>query len=222
MRFLKVTTKLSEIKTGFFQQRLLSKYNLVESTKQEFWDYYFSGFNEYYRPELTFLPENLRDAKLPARYHDDYLDAQHIMITNDNNEVIGMYAGCVLSADRYEMFLTVIHPDYRRQGIYTALLKAIVVFSRELGVLEIKSGHSPDNNAILIAKLKQGFKVTSIDISTSYGPTVWLTYHLHPAVADAFTFRCDNLKMTPQLYQAGMPRSDILKQRINEDANVKP
>lgn len=44
------------------------------------------------------------------------------------------------------------------------------------GFQEIYSRHQPDNNAIIIPKLKAGFVITGLNISDVWGPLVHLTY----------------------------------------------
>ena len=74
-----------------------------------------------------------------------------------------------------------VHPEYRRQGLYTRLVAAIEDEARALRCLRVESHHRTANAAVLIAKLKAGYVVTGTEFSTEMGLLVKLCKHLDAA-----------------------------------------
>jgi len=64
----------------------------------------------------------------------------------------------------------------RRKGVYTLLVKALLVHAESQGYSTVRSRHTAANTAVIIAKLKLGFQVSGFEYSEVYGPLVQLTY----------------------------------------------
>lgn len=97
---------------------------------------------------------------------------------------IGAFRGDVLmgwtyartEADgRLHMINSGVAAAVRRQGIYSELVRRVVEHARSHGYVAVVSRHAADNNAVIIAKLKQGFVVSGFEYSEVYGPLVRLT-----------------------------------------------
>jgi hypothetical protein len=56
-------------------------------------------------------------------------------------------------------------------------MKEMLKRATEKGFAKIYSRHIITNNAILVAKLKLGFKLTNFELSDSFGTMVHLTYY---------------------------------------------
>lgn len=102
---------------------------------------------------------------------------------------IGAYEGNRLVASTYGwqsedstfyMGISLVHPDHRRQGIYSELLKAVISTTREEGFQLIQSHHRATNNPVIIAKLSAGFAISGLDLSDTMGALVRLTYFHNP------------------------------------------
>jgi ribosomal protein S18 acetylase RimI-like enzyme len=69
-----------------------------------------------------------------------------------------------------------ILPAYRRQGLYTEMVKVVMAIATDAGFQSIFSRHIATNNDVIIAKLKLGFNITGMELSDAFGTLVHLTY----------------------------------------------
>ena len=71
-----------------------------------------------------------------------------------------------------------VAPAQRNQGVYSTLVQRVIEHARSHRYVDIQSRHSTSNNAVIVAKLKQGFFVSGFEYSEVYGPLVRLTFLL--------------------------------------------
>ena len=71
-----------------------------------------------------------------------------------------------------------VAPTARRQGVYSRLVRMVLDHAMAQGHVSVRSRHAANNNAVIIAKLKQGFFVSGFEYSEVYGPLVRLTHLL--------------------------------------------
>ena len=158
------------------------------------------------RPELIELRKNI----VPIVYNQyrtysgrDLITSDHDNLRNrrkdlfqlnlgifDGTKLVGWSDGFQLMDVIYYMRDSGIHPDYRRKGLYSMLLKEVLKETQKAGFLELESRHNMDNNPIIIAKLKEGFFISGTEQSPFYGPTVKLSYFHHSKVKSADNFSC--------------------------------
>lgn len=94
----------------------------------------------------------------------------------DRDKLAALSYGLQTSSANFLMGISLVLPEYRRQGLYTLMLKSVIKFTNENGFQTITSHHKPSNPAILIAKLKAGFVISGIDMSDMMGTLIRLTY----------------------------------------------
>jgi len=94
----------------------------------------------------------------------------------DGGKLVGVYRGRQGDAAIYRMTVTAIQPEWRRRGVYSALLKAVLTGAASAGFLQVESTHHADNNPVLVAKLKEGFVITGLKVSLRTGLMVSLVY----------------------------------------------
>ncbi len=70
-----------------------------------------------------------------------------------------------------------IIPEHRKKGLYSCLVKETIAIATEMGFQSIWSLHRTTNNAVIIPKLRQGFIITGIEVSDSFGTRVRLSYY---------------------------------------------
>lgn len=104
---------------------------------------------------------------------------RHRYALRHGKALVGVYEGWQRPEAIYEMNLTALAPEWRRRGIYRALLRAVIDACRAAGFLAIESRHAADNNPILIAKLREGFVIDGTLVSLGSGLQVRLMLYLH-------------------------------------------
>jgi len=129
-----------------------------------------------------------------------------------NGRLVALFRGYPVSWHQYHMQFTAVHSDYRRQGVYSALLERVLQYSRLLGFTEVLSHHSPNNNPILIAKLKQVFKISGLEVESRFGVNVVLRYYHQAASLDAFALRCGHIAFNPALRHSAYGKVEALQQ----------
>ena len=107
----------------------------------------------------------------------------------DGEQLIGWSLAWPERGDGFYMAHSGVVAAYRRRGIYTCLVQAVLALAREQGALYVRSQHSVLNNAVLIGKLKLGFQVSGLSTSAQLGLLVELTHHLSAERAEVFASR---------------------------------
>ncbi len=92
------------------------------------------------------------------------------------NDFIGWNYSRQESAFTLYMQNSAVFAEHRRKGLYTALAQKMVEIGREQGFQTIYSRHTATNNDVIIAKLKLGFRITSLEMSDIFGVLVHLSY----------------------------------------------
>jgi hypothetical protein len=92
------------------------------------------------------------------------------------NEFIGWSWGFQETAETFYMCNSAVLEPHRRKGLYTQLAKRMVLLAEERGFQKIYSRHTATNNSVIIAKLKLGFHITSLEMSDTFGVLVHLSY----------------------------------------------
>jgi ribosomal protein S18 acetylase RimI-like enzyme len=102
---------------------------------------------------------------------------------------VGWSWGFQETATVFYMCNSAILPKHRRKNLYTCLMQEMLKRTIKKGFLKIYSRHIITNNDILIAKLKQGFKITSFELSDAFGTMVHLTYYPQKIKNEILDFR---------------------------------
>lgn len=184
---------------------------------QEFEKFPEAEFQALADDTLSFHPflrweENL-DEKAKAK-----MDAIKARRTNDYQLRLGVrHEGQLIAAShsrqmsRTDLFMMVsmVRPEYRGSGIYTAICKRVLEHAKAEGFQSVSSKHMITNNPILIAKLKLGFKICGLEVNAVNGTTLNMTYNLNEQMADALRFRAGEIFLLDeeQLHESfGAPR----------------
>ena len=78
------------------------------------------------------------------------------------------------------------------------VLQTLSILS-EKGFQKIYSRHMPNNNAVIIPKLKAGFVISSMELDDMFGVLVNLTYYTNKLRLKAFDYRTGNSRMSDEL-----------------------
>lgn len=118
----------------------------------------------------------------------------HLVAHDDNGE----FAGWSTSSQfrQYSLYThnSVVFPKFRRQGVYSALVKETLRLAEESGYQIVFSNHVLSNNDVIIAKLKLGFKIMGIEVFDDYGSTAKLVYHINEKRKKLFDFRTGQIR----------------------------
>lgn len=102
------------------------------------------------------------------------------LVAKDGDKIIGWSFGQQKSYDDFYMINSAVFPEYRRQGVYTELMRLAVKHITDLGFQRIYSRHKMSNNAVIIPKLKAGFVITGFEVADVFGNLVELSYYTNP------------------------------------------
>jgi hypothetical protein len=115
------------------------------------------------------------------------------------NKFVGWSWGIQETATVFYMCNSAVFENHRQKGLYTCLMKEMLKRVTEKGFAKIYSRHMITNNDILIAKLKQGFKITTFELSDAYGTMVHLTYYPSKIKNEILDFRSGHMRPNPKL-----------------------
>lgn len=112
---------------------------------------------------------------------------------------IGWHYGWQESSEKFYMCSSVIFPEYRKQGVYSALLPHILSIIRKEGFQILYSRHHCTNSAVIIPKLKTGFVISGFEISDRAGTLVHLSYFFNSLLRKAMQFRTGDTRPDDEL-----------------------
>lgn len=109
----------------------------------------------------------------------------------ESDELVGWSYGwqdSVHDGDFY-MASSLVLPDHRKNGLYTALVEKILELTAEHGFSAVRSRHICTNNPVLIAKLKIGFSIHGFEQDETMGTLVRMIFHHNELRKKAADFR---------------------------------
>jgi len=205
-----------------FTKPIFEKYNFKRMSTQEFWNEYDNNFHIHAPLDLFFEEEKLRSESESEKLNllnkpvaDNLLEDNYLLLDSDK-KTIAMIRGWQKTFDSYYMQFTAVNTDYRKQGIYSAIIDRVLSYTKILGFSRVLSCHAPFNNAVLIAKLKKDFKFIGMDIDAALGINVLLCYFHNEELKKAFEFRCGNMTFSQKLGFASLGTAEKLCKVMNE------
>jgi ribosomal protein S18 acetylase RimI-like enzyme len=120
-------------------------------------------------------------------------DALRLVTYSGETPVGWTYCVC-RGPTQLEMVNSGVAAGFRRRGIYTRLVGLVLEHAKAQGLSTVTSRHTPENLAVLVAKLKLGFLVSGYEYSEVYGPLVRLTYRMHPLRLELYRSRAMPLR----------------------------
>jgi len=181
------------------QRELPEGYEIREMTGEEFgplWEKYakalFDDAQLMYRPIDSYSAEE--KGKIPAlRSHLQQAFRIRLGLFF-RGDFVGWTWGFQETPETFYMCNSGVLEPHRRKGLYTILMQRIVSRAVGEGFQRIYSRHTATNNAILIAKLKAGFFITSFELSDTFGVLVHLCYLPNPTRRKVLDFRAGHLR----------------------------
>ena len=135
-----------------------------------------------------------------ARLSEKFEALYHLYIgVFEKDRLIGWTWGRQESGEEFHMIVSVILPEYRGRGVYSALLPEVVKRVQAEGFQLIYSWHQSDNPAVLVPKLKAGFAISGFRMFDRYGLLVQLTYAFNPTRRELFNYRIGRAKLSERI-----------------------
>lgn len=216
-----------EARTKMFNFLLLDRYKFeILSTEKELWDHYecnresfaYTPLEVYFSQEDLYTQseqEKLRILNAPSD-RSALIDSFLIRDKDNSNKIVALYHGWQKCHDSYYMQTSFVHKDYRRKGIYSALVDRILEYTKFLGFCRVLSCHSPCNNPVLVAKLKKGFHIAGMDIDAAFGTNIWLCYFHNIDMKRAFEFRSGHISFNEKLYSSSYGTAELLYKELDD------
>lgn len=194
-------------------------YNLERVDRPDYWTLHEAELRRHFPPEVFFDIPGLRspaehagqkrlDEVRGARPLEDYC------IIRQGDALVGVFSGHQYERGAYRMYHSNIHPDFRGRGVYREILRGTIEYTQALGFDTIVSEHAPSNNPILIAKLKAGFRIVTMDIDPMAGVSIRLCYFHNPDHMAAYDYRCGRATITPRLLARGSGAMPLLVEQF--------
>jgi RimJ/RimL family protein N-acetyltransferase len=152
-------------------------------TPEEFFPFFRENRPNVFVGEFNFATHSLMTETEKEKAGDmpRMENIQHYqLVANDGDKIIGWSFGQQRTYDDFYMINSAVFPEYRRQGVYTELMRLAVKHITDLGFQRIYSRHKMSNNAVMIPKLKAGFVITGFEVNDVFGNLVELSYYTNP------------------------------------------
>lgn len=124
-------------------------------------------------------------------------EVRSYLFCKHEDKVVGWSFGFQKDGEEFYMVNSAVLPEYRKMGIYTNLLSMMLEKAKNDGFQVVSSIHHASNNAILIPKLKVGFKVVGMKMHVRFGTLLELHYYTNEKVAKVLDYRTGFSKDLP-------------------------
>ncbi len=120
------------------------------------------------------------------------------ILCHEGEKLVGWSFGVQKDAEEFYMVNSAVFPDYRNLGVYKAMMSKMIVKARNEGFQIIYSLHRATNNAVLVPKLKAGFKLVAMKIHPRFGVLVELHYYTNEKMNGLLDYRVGEVKDYPR------------------------
>jgi ribosomal protein S18 acetylase RimI-like enzyme len=129
----------------------------------------------------TYWSEEEREKNKLLRSHFK-VQVESFLLCKDGENVVAWSFGFQKDAEEFYMVNSAVIPEYRNLGVYKKLLSMMIEKAKADGFQIISSCHHASNNAILIPKLKFGFKIVGMKLNVRFGTLIELNYYINEKV----------------------------------------
>lgn len=188
--------------------KLPAGYSIEEINTEDFgklWEKpgkkFFNDYSMFPDKKLLYTKKQIRGFKA---LREQFKSAKHHRLNLAlyyKNKFVGWSWGYQETPTTFYMCNSAIFEEHRGKGLYTCLMKELMKRVIPNGYEQIYSRHFLTNNGILIAKLKQEFKITNFELSHAFGVMVHLTYFPSKLTREILDFRAGYLRPKKKLKQ---------------------
>ena len=194
-------------------------YELERVDAERYWKLHEEHMRVHFPPEVFFDVRALRteqervgQERIAEATKDSRL--QDFCVGRVHDSPVLFFSGEQRTGSMYRMWHTNIDPEHRRKGVYTAILKANIAYTAALGFDTITSEHAPGNNAVLIAKLKAGFRIVGMDVDPLFGVSVVLKYFHNADHLATYQHRCGLATLNERIAKSGFGAFAQLREQL--------
>jgi len=172
-----------------FTRQLDNNYVVREATREEL----NAGLDKHFvavyanrsSAPLNFAVDENSQSKMDERRNVDRRYRLKMVILH-KEEIIGWHYGYATDAETYYMQNSAVIVEHRGRGLYSELLKAVLEKLAQDGFQVVTSIHHPNNPAVLIPKLKQGFVISGMHFHERFKSVIELKLIFNPERKKAF------------------------------------
>lgn len=113
---------------------------------------------------------------------------------DEENKLVGWSWGTQENGTTFYMVNSAVLNNYRRKGIYSALINKCIDAVSKKGFQLIYSRHCATNNAVIIPKLKAGFIISKMEIDDRFGVLIHLHFYTNSERRRIMDYRSGQLK----------------------------
>jgi RimJ/RimL family protein N-acetyltransferase len=207
------------IRDRHFGPALLGRYAMEPVSEGEYWSRWVPMWRPHWPPEVYFDFEQLCDEQERARRERVVASeggqrlTEH-WVAREGDEPVALFSGRQQSGAAYLMTHAQVHPDHQGRGIYTEIVRRVIGYTGELGFERILSEHAVGNNAVLVPKLKLGFRIIAFEIEPAFGLGLRLAYFHDPQQLAAYAFRYGDATLTTPLIESGFVGMERLRDQF--------
>lgn len=117
-----------------------------------------------------------------------------LLAYDEHQNVLGWSWGFQESTTVFYMCNSAVLPQYRKMGVYTALMNKCLEIVKAEGFQMAYSRHTATNNAVIIPKLKAGFIISKMEIEDKFGVVIHLHYYFNQLRRKIMDYRVGQIK----------------------------
>jgi RimJ/RimL family protein N-acetyltransferase len=207
------------IRGRHFGPPLLGRYTMEPVSEGEYWSRWVPMWRPHWPPEVYFDFDQLCDQDERARRERVVASeggqrlTEH-WVAREGDDPVALFSGRQQSGAAYLMTHAQVHPDHQGRGIYTEIVRRVIGYTGELGFERILSEHAVGNNAVLVPKLKLGFRIIAFEIEPAFGLGLRLAYFHDPQQLAAYAFRYGDATLTTPLIESGFVGMERLRDQF--------
>lgn len=202
-----------------FGAPLAGLYRWERLGREAYWELHDQAMRAHFPPEVFFDFWNARD-EVEKADKNRLVESmgggrlEDFWVARDGERIAMMGCGHQIDGRVYRMWHTNVHPEYRGKGLYSEYLGRMLAYTKDVGFRVVTSEHAPSNNAVVIAKLKAGFRIYALEMNAGVGPSLWLRYFHDPLELAAYEYRCGIATMNDALLRRGAGAAEKLVQQF--------
>lgn len=170
-------------------------------TREEFLSFYselrpkvFAENNDVNSADYWSEEEIAKNKDLTSKFKTE---VRSYLVCKYQDQVAGWSFGYQKDGEEFYMVNSAVIPEFRNKGIYNHLLSMIVEKAKSEGFQIVSSIHHASNNAIIIPKLKYGFKISGMKINPRFGTLIELHYFTNEKINKIMDYRTGERKHLP-------------------------